>query len=213
MTKNAASILTAIGKTDIPLHAGMAKALERPAVHAPDVHGESGLDGTELLPPPQMTASPIPAIDAMAKALLAQPKDTAWIVATGSTTNVGALFRKYPELVSHIKGLSIMGGSVGDDFSNAVLGKVDGKDRIGNITPFAEFNIIIDPEAAAEIFHNKELAAKTIMIPLDVTHQALATQQVHDLMLYGPGGPKKGPKTTLRVMLVELLYFFGKTYM
>ncbi|TQS32264.1 hypothetical protein Golomagni_07427, partial [Golovinomyces magnicellulatus] len=213
VTRNAASILTAIGKTDIPLYAGEAKALERPAVHAPDVHGESGLDGTELLPVPEMTASSVPAIEAMAAALKAQPKDTAWIVATGSTTNVGALFRKYPELVSHIKGLSIMGGSVGDDFSSAFLGKVDGKERIGNITPFAEFNIIIDPEAASEIFTNKELASKTILIPLDVTHQVLATSEVHDLMLYGPSGPKKGPKSTLRLMLVELLYFFGKTYM
>lgn len=190
----------------------MSKALERPAVHAPDVHGESGLDGTDLLPVPKTEPSSVPAIDAMAAAFKAQPKDTAWIVATGSTTNVGALFRKHPELVSHIKGLSIMGGSIGDNFSNAPLGKVDGRERIGNITPYAEFNILIDPEAAHEIFSNKELAGKTTLIPLDLTHQVLATPDIRDLILYGKERQGKEPKSTLRLMLIELLYFFAKTY-
>lgn len=181
-------------------------------MHAPDVHGESGLDGTDLLPVPKTEPSSVPAIDAMAAALKAQPEDTAWIVATGSTTNVGALFRKHPELVSHIKGLSIMGGSIGDNFSNAPLGKVDGKERIGNITPHAEFNILIDPEAAHEIFSNKELAGKTTLIPLDLTHQVLATPDIRDLILYGKERQGKEPKSTLRLMLIELLYFFAKTY-
>ncbi|KAK0761027.1 hypothetical protein N5P37_005970 [Trichoderma harzianum] len=214
-THNAASILTAFGKhNDIPLYVGLNKALERPALHAPtDIHGESGLDGTELLPVPKCSPKPEPAIDAMAAALKAQPAGTAWIVATGTVTNVGALFRKYPELVAHIKGLSIMGGSIGGGFSDAPLGKVDGKERIGNTTPYAEFNIFVDPEAAAEMFHNKEIAKKMFMVPLDLSHQVLATEKVRDLLLYGKDGEKTGTgKTTLRTMLVELLYFFAKTY-
>lgn len=217
-TQNAASVLTAIGKQhEIPLHVGLGKALERPAIHAPDIHGESGLDGTDLLPTPDVAPSPIPAIEAMAAALRAQPPNTAWLVATGSLTNVGALFRAHPDLAEHIKGLSIMGGSFGDNFSGAPLGKVDGRERIGNITPYAEFNIIIDPEAAAECFGNPVLASKMTVVPLDLSHQVLATAQVHEMLLHGRGSAKipaeanKG-KTTLRTMLVELLYFFSKTY-
>ncbi|KAL7900020.1 Inosine/uridine-preferring nucleoside hydrolase domain-containing protein [Trichoderma sp. TUCIM 5745] len=214
-THNAASILTAFGKhNDIPLYVGYSNPLERPPIHAPtDIHGDSGLDGTDLLPEPQCTPSTEPAIDAMAAALKAQPAGTAWIVATGTVTNVTALFRKYPELIPHIKGLSIMGGSIGGGFSDAPLGTVDGKERIGNTTPYAEFNIFIDPEAAAEIFHNKEIAKKMFMVPLDLSHQVLAAEKVRDLLLYGKDGEKTGTgKTTLRTMLVELLYFFAKTY-
>lgn len=221
-THNAASLLTAIGKhKEIPLHVGLGKALERPALHAPtDIHGKSGLDGTDLLPEPGCEPSPVPAVEAMAAALGQQEAGTAWIVATGCLTNVGALFRKHPELVSHVKGLSVMGGSLGGGFSDAPLGKVDGRERVGNYTPYAEFNILVDPEAAAELFGNEELARKTVLAPLDLTHQVLATEEVRSLLLHGKkgvsgGGEIKGKtegKTTLRTMLVELLYFFAHTY-
>ncbi|KAK4088114.1 hypothetical protein Purlil1_7593 [Purpureocillium lilacinum] len=227
-THNAASVLTALGKhLDIPLHVGLGKALERPALHAPtDIHGDSGLDGTELLPPPRCSPSPVPAVDAMATALRLQPPGTAWIVATGALTNVGALFRAHPDLAAHIRGLSLMGGSFGGGFSDAPMGKVDNAERIGNVTPWAEFNILVDPEAAADVFHNPAIASKTTVVPLDLSHQVLATDDVHRLLLYGdkaapgsgvatePGaGPAPAPgKSTLRTMLVELLYFFAKTY-
>jgi uridine nucleosidase len=184
-------------------------------MHAPtDIHGESGLDGTELLPKPLVSPiRDVAAIDAMAAALKKQPPNTAWIVATGTVTNVALLFQKYPELVEHIKGLSIMGGAIGDGFTDAIMGEVNGVKRIGNWTQYAEFNILIDPEAAAGIFNNKVLAAKTTLIPLDVTHLVLATTQIQDLLLYGKDGEKTGKgKTTLRAMLVELLMFFAKTY-
>lgn len=149
----------------------------------------------------------------MAEAIRAQEPGTAWIVATGALTNVGALFRNYPELIPHIKGLSLMGGSIGGGFSDAPLGMVDGHARIGNYTPWAEFNILVDPEAAATVFHNKEIAAKTTVVPLDLSHQVLATPEVREMLLYGPDSDKTGTgKTTLRTMLVELLYFFAKTY-
>lgn len=149
----------------------------------------------------------------MYEALMAQPKDTAWLVATGSLTNVGALLRKHPEVTAHIKGVSIMGGSFGEGFSDAPLSHVDDKDRIGNIGHWAEFNILIDPEAAAEVFHNKEVARKTTLVPLDLSHQVLATNDVRNMLLYGLDGKQDGKgKTTLREMLVELLYFFASTY-
>lgn len=107
--------------------------------------GETGLDGTELLPAP--TKPPITdtnPILAMRNALLAQPKDTAWVVATGTLTNVALLFATFPEVADHVKGVSIMGGALGGGFSDAPMGTVQGEgERFGNSTPWAEFNVYV----------------------------------------------------------------------
>jgi uridine nucleosidase len=96
------------------------------------------LDGTSLLPRPLIPAiRTIPAIDAIAAAILATERDTAWLIATGALTNIAQLFSKYPELVYHIKGFSIMGGAIGDSFTAAPLGKVHARERFGNWTPYA----------------------------------------------------------------------------
>ena len=199
-----------MGRTEVPVYPGASSGLERSAVHAPDIHGETGLDGTNLLPVPTVKHVDEPAIQAMAAALLKCKPGSAWVVATGATTNVAQLFTAYPDVAAHIKGLSIMGGALGGGFTNAVMGKVDDRARIGNWSQWAEFNILIDPEAAASIFQNPVLAPKTVLIPLDVTHQVLATSDIQNLLLYGKD--RVHGKTRLRVMLVELLTFFAKTY-
>ena len=102
----------------------------------------SGIDGTELLPQP--TSPPITdinAILAIRNALLAQAEGEAWLVATGALTNIGLLFATFPELAAHIKGLSIMGGTVGDGFSPVT--KKDSQEPFGNTTFYAEFNIYV----------------------------------------------------------------------
>jgi uridine nucleosidase len=208
-TYNATSILTAIGAPQIPVYPGASSGLTRPAVHADAIHGASGLDGTALLPVPAVPHLEEPAIDAMAAALLSNTKDTAWLIATGALTNIAHLFTSYPEVASHIKGLSIMGGSIGNHFTAAPLGKVDAKERIGNWSQWAEFNILVDPEAADFLFQHPVLKKKTTLIPLDVTHLVLATKNVQALLLDGKDGKQR---TTLRVMLVALLTFFAKTY-
>lgn len=114
-TRNAAAILTALDRhADVPLHAGRARALERPALHAPtDIHGVTGLDGSDLLPEPACEPSPVPAVDAMA----------------------AALFRACPDLVAHVRGLSLLGGSLGGGFSDAPMGRVGHRPRVGNAKP------------------------------------------------------------------------------
>lgn len=100
--------------------------------------GESGLDGTDLLPEPAVLPnSKVHAVDAMTKALLATPRGKSWIVATGALTNVAMAIQGCTELVYHIKGLSIMGGAVGNGFTSAPLGKIGHVARFGNWTPFA----------------------------------------------------------------------------
>lgn len=83
------------------------------------------MDGVTLLPQPiEPAATDLEFTDAMYKALMATPKHTAFLVATGTLTNVAMVFQKYPDLAEHIKGLSIMGGAVGNGYTDAPMGKV-----------------------------------------------------------------------------------------
>jgi uridine nucleosidase len=78
----------------------------------------------------------------MREALLAQPPNTAWVVATGTLTTVALLFSAFPDVAAHIKGLSIMGGALGEGFTDAPLGRLKGEgEHIGNVSKWAEFNI------------------------------------------------------------------------
>ncbi|PWY69685.1 uridine nucleosidase Urh1 [Aspergillus heteromorphus CBS 117.55] len=234
-TINATRVLEAIGRPEIPVYPGSKKPFCRPALHAPNIHGkcchvstaaprrntniisimagDSGLDGTDLLP----KASRAPITDknpilAMRDALMAQPKDTAWVVATGTLTNVALLFATFPEVGEHIRGLTIMGGGVGEGFTDAPMSRLEGEEnRIGNITPLAEFNLYCDPEASQAICSDPIVAPKTTLITLDLTHQVLATSTVRNLVRHGVDDPSVEP-TTLRQMLYELLIFFASTY-
>ena len=127
MTSNCLRVLRAINKTDIPVHAGLARGLIHPHLGAANIHGESGLDGTSLLPEltPEDKPSGQKAVLAMADGILAQEKGTTILVATGAMTNIAVLVSLFPEVVEWLKGVVIMGGAV----------------NVGNVTPVAEFNI------------------------------------------------------------------------
>ncbi|KAF2502594.1 Inosine/uridine-preferring nucleoside hydrolase [Lophium mytilinum] len=217
-TYNTRGILEAIGRRDIVVYPGSAKPISREVVHAADIHGESGLDGVTLLPEPvqpvQPAADNVDFLEKMYSALIATPVHTAWLISTGTLTNIGLLFQRYPDLAEHIKGLSIMGGAIGGGFSDAPMGTVKGEgERFGNWTPYAEFNIYCDPEAAASIFTNPTLAPKTVLIPLDLTHQVLATASIRHTLLYGPSPPSsKTYPTALRALFTQILVFFAHTY-
>ncbi|KIW25093.1 uncharacterized protein PV07_10760 [Cladophialophora immunda] len=213
-TFNALSVLEAIGKPEIPVFPGLSRPFCRTVHTAPDIHGASGLGGTDLLPQPSRSAlTHCSAILEMRSALLSQPKGTPYLVASGPLTNVALLFTLFPEVAEHIAGLSIMGGAIGADFTHVTMGQayLDTQGtthaRIGNRTPFAEFNIWADPESARSVFQNPLLKSKTTLIPLDVTHQAYATHKVQHMLLNGVNGP-----TRLRRMFNELLMFFEHTY-
>lgn len=214
-TYNTRAILKAIGRADVPVYEGAAKPFCRENASAPDIHGESGLDGTTCLPVPSVPREEDSAVEATYKALIAQPAGKAWLVATGALTNIALLFAIHPDLVDHLRGLSIMGGAIGGGFTSAPMGHVKGQgERFGNWTPWAEFNIYCDPEAAQSVFMNRPLAAKTTLIPLDVTHLMLATKQVQGSLLNGyddATGRADGPSTA-RVLFNEILTFFAKTY-
>ncbi|KAF2486490.1 Inosine/uridine-preferring nucleoside hydrolase domain-containing protein, partial [Neohortaea acidophila] len=209
-TYNTRAILKAIGREDIPVYPGAAHPFCRPVVYAPDIHGESGLDGTTVLPAPTVPVrTDRTAVEAMYAALISTPKGTAWIVPTGALTTTALLLATHPDLIEHIAGLSIMGGAVGNAFTNA---PTPPDNRVGNITPWAEFNIYIDPESAKSVFSKPVLAAKTTLITLDLTHQFLATQEVQSSLLAGSSASSSSSTSNTRKLFAEILAFFAKTY-
>ncbi|RFU78606.1 dna glycosylase [Trichoderma arundinaceum] len=204
-TYNTLSILDAIGKPDVAVVPGASRPFCRPAANAEAFHGESGLGGTDLLPrPTRMVFGQWVAINEMQKALYSTPKGTAWLIAIGPLTNVALLFATYPDLADHIKGLSIMGGAIGAvDSDNKSEMPCAGT----GATSYAEFNIWCDPESARSVFLNPALRPKTVLVPLDLTHQACATADRREKLLHGRHGA-----TRLRTAFYELIMFYGGSY-
>lgn len=217
-TINTLAILKAIGREDIPVYAGSSKPFCRPIALAPDIHGESGLDGTSCLPvPDQKPKTDDSAVEAMFKALSNEEAGTPWLVCTGALTNAALMFAVHPEMTAHVGGLTHMGGAIGGGFTDAPMGVLKGHGdqagRFGNWTPFAEFNVYIDPESAKAIFSNAVLAAKTTICPLDLTHQLPATSTVQEDLLHGHKMGKNGDgPSKVRKLFVEILTFFAQTY-
>ena len=148
---NAQRICTLLN-IDAPIAKGKRSPLVAPAMNAPSVHGESGLDGPEL-PEPRMELSELGSVALMAQTIARSEKKVT-IISTGPLTNTAALLLAHPELKEKIEQISIMGGGI----------------EFGNWTPAAEFNILVDPEAAKVVF---ESGVPIIMCGLDVTEKAL----------------------------------------
>ena len=150
-TYNAQRICTLLG-IDVPIAKGKPAPLCSAVMTAASVHGQSGLDGPEL-PEPAMELSPLSSVDLMAK-VLRESEEPVAIVSTGPLTNTAALLLAHPELKDKIRCISLMGGGV----------------THGNWTPAAEFNILVDPEAADIVYRS---GVELYMAGLDVTEKAL----------------------------------------
>jgi len=161
-TRNALVTLEVGGRTDIPVGAGADAPLSRELRTAAHVHGETGLDGPEL---PEPSTQPVAAHAADFLAELIEPGVV--LVPTAPLTNLALLFERHPEVHERIERIVWMGGAIGE----------------GNVTPAAEFNAFVDPEAAAIVFAS---GIPITMIGLDVTHKALFTR-AHAEGLRGAG--------------------------
>ena len=155
-SKNARKALELARRTETPVYAGAAAPLLRPLVTAEEVHGKTGFDGYDLPDPITPLAEGF-APDAIVDLVMRKPRGEVTLCCLAPLTNIALAMAKEPHLAGHLKEIVMMGGA----FSEG-----------GNITPAAEFNIYVDPEAAARV-----LASGTpiTMIPLDCTHQALTT--------------------------------------
>jgi inosine-uridine nucleoside N-ribohydrolase len=151
-TRNALKVLELAGRPDIPVAAGAHAPLRRTLRVAANVHGESGLDGPSL-PEPTTKAVDIHAVDFLAE--LIEPGVV--LIPVGPLTNVAMLLERHPAVRDRLERIVWMGGSIAE----------------GNVTPAAEFNAFVDPEAAAIVFAS---GVPVTMIGLDVTHKALFTR-------------------------------------
>src|SRR5437588_7652560 len=183
ITRNALKVCSLAGIRDVPIAMGLDRPLVRLAEHAADIHGESGLDGPQI-PEPTIELAQRHAIDLMIDLLMNSEGDIT-LVPTGPLTNIAAAIRQQPSIVPKIKAISLMGGAMG----------------LGNVTPAAEFNIHTDPEAAAIVF---ACGRPITMVPLEVTHQALATDDVL--------GHLREANRPVATFAADLLDFFAGRY-
>jgi inosine-uridine nucleoside N-ribohydrolase len=161
-TRNALRVLELAGRPDVPVAAGADAPLLRDLRTAAHVHGESGLDGPSL---PEPSARPVDADAADFLAELIEPGVV--LVPTAPLTNVALLLERHPDVRGRLERIVWMGGAIAE----------------GNVTPAAEFNAFVDPEAAAAVFRS---GIPVTMIGLDVTHRALFTR-AHADRLRGAG--------------------------
>jgi len=156
-SKNALKALELARRTETPVYAGASAPLMRPLVTAEHVHGRTGFDGYEL-PDPVTPLAPGFAPDIIVDLVMQREPGEVTLCCLAPLTNIALALAKEPRLAGRLKEIVMMGGS----FSEG-----------GNVTPAAEFNIYVDPEAAVKVL---ACGAPITMIPLDCTHQALNTQ-------------------------------------
>ncbi|MCR8723692.1 nucleoside hydrolase [Frigidibacter sp. ROC022] len=155
-SKNARIVCELAGRVDVPVFAGCAAPMARALVTAEHVHGKTGLDGISL-PDPQMPLQDRHAVDFLIETLRREPPGTVTLCPLGPLTNIATAFTRAPDIVERVQQIVLMGGAYFE---------------VGNITPAAEFNIYVDPEAAEIVFKS---GVDLVVMPLDVTHGALAT--------------------------------------
>jgi purine nucleosidase len=156
--RNARQLVELAGRAaDVPVHAGCARPMARALETAEYVHGETGLNGVAL-PEPSRPLAPAHAVDAIVDLVMGRPEGTVTLCPIGPLTNVALAMLKEPRLAPRLREIVLMGGAMG----------------LGNVTPAAEFNIYVDPHAAAVVFG---AGAPLTMLGLDVTHQALVTPE------------------------------------
>jgi purine nucleosidase len=185
VTRNALAVAEIAGIVGVPFAAGCPRPLVRSITVADTIHGESGMDGPEL-PTSSRTVVEAHAVDLIIDTIMASEPGTITLVPTGGLTNIALAARREPRIVSRVREVVLMGGGY----------------HGGNWSPVAEFNIVIDPEAAHIVFNE---SWPLTMVGLDLTHQALATPDVKALIAAVDTAPAR--------FVGELLEFFGTTYL
>jgi purine nucleosidase len=154
--KNARKICELAGRPETKVFAGAIRPLVRQLVTAEEIHGKTGLDGPDL-PEPEMPLQEQYAVDFIVDTLMREERDTITLCPLGPLTNIALALVREPKIARRIKQIVLMGG-----------GFFEG----GNVTPAAEFNIFVDPQAADIVLRS---GVPIVMMPLDVTHKALTT--------------------------------------
>lgn len=158
-TRNARLICAMTGRTELKVYAGYAAPLHYPLATAEEVHGQEGLEGIDIYDP-EMPVQSLHAVDYLIKTLLSAKASSIRIVVTGPMTNIAVALTREPKIKAAIKDIVIMGGAMREG---------------GNITPSAEFNVYVDPHAAAIVLGS---GCDIVLIGLDLTHKVLSSPKV-----------------------------------
>ena len=156
-TRNALKLVELAGRSEVPVIPGCDRPLLKALVTAEHVHGQTGLDGPDL-PEPQTLPQEQHGVDWLIETVRTHAEGTIRLLALGPLTNLAVAFAKAPDLPTRLKDIVLMGGACFEG---------------GNITPTAEFNIYVDPEAASLVFAS---GARITVLPLDVTHHMRSTK-------------------------------------
>jgi purine nucleosidase len=154
--RNARRVCELAGRLDVPVYAGCARPILRPLATAARVHRETERDRL-LLSDPTIALQPQHGVDFLVETLLASEPGTITLCALAPLTNIAMALVQAPDIASKIRELVVMGGACFE---------------LGNVTPAAEFNMHVDPHAAAIVFGS---GIPITMIPLDVTHQLVSS--------------------------------------
>jgi purine nucleosidase len=155
--KNTRIVCELAGQPQMRVFAGCEAPLQRKLVTAEHVHGKTGLDGPKM-DDPVMPLQTQHAVDFIIDTLRNAPSGTVTLCPLGPLTNIATAFLKAPDIIGRVQEIVLMGGAYFE---------------VGNITPAAEFNIYVDPEAAAIVFKS---GVPLVVLPLDVTHKALTSK-------------------------------------
>lgn len=158
-TRNTLLVLDRLeARADLPVAAGAAQPLARPLVTAAEVHGADGLgNASGVYPRSTRPVAPMDAAELLLQTIREHPRALT-LIATGPMTNLARAFARDPAAFGQLREIVQMGGAV------AVP---------GNTSPHAEFNLYVDPEAAAAVF---AAGVPLRLVPLDVTEQLVLTR-------------------------------------
>ena len=154
--RNALKIVELAGRPEVPVYAGCERPMRRQLITAEYVHGDTGLDGPDL-PAPKKQLEAKHGVDYLIEALMQHEPGTITLCTLGPLTNVAMAMVKEPRIIPRIKEIVMMGGAYFE---------------VGNVTPAAEFNIYVDPDAADVVLRS---GVHIVMAPLDVTHMMQST--------------------------------------
>ena len=156
--RNARMMCDIAGREDVPVYAGSEKPLRREPITAENIHGQTGIDGIEVFEP-RTPLQDKNAVDAIVDILLASEPESITLVPTGPLTNIAAAISAEPRVLDHVEQIVLMGGAMRES---------------GNRSPSAEFNMMVDPEAADIVYR---CGRPITTLGLDVTHQVLSTKE------------------------------------
>ena len=156
--RNARIVCDIAGRMDLDVFAGCTRPMQRELITAEYVHGATGINGIDVFEP-KTPLQERHAVDFISETLNAADEHSVTLVPIGPLTNIATAIQRDTSILRGVREIVLMGGAMREG---------------GNCSPSAEFNIIVDPQAADIVFN---CGRPVTVMGLDVTHQVLSTRE------------------------------------